>query len=103
MNKHSKYRPLMDEMELGIAGGDISTKKLYRHMVNALDDAEATENSLRKELETIKISIPSIIASAVRGLADPKWGFYMEGDLYFDSSDVSNYANSLESEDYDHE
>ena len=58
MNKHSKYRPLMDDIQDKICNAEIGVTGLYRLMLETLDEAE-------QELATIKASLPKIKADAV--------------------------------------
>ncbi len=58
MNKHSKYRPLMDDIQDKICNAEIGVTGLYRLMLETLDEAE-------QELATLKASLPKIKADAV--------------------------------------
>jgi len=63
MNKHSKYRPLMDDIQNKICNAEIGVTGLYRLMLETLDEAE-------QELATLKASIPKIKADAVLSLIE---------------------------------
>lgn len=57
MDRHSKYRPLMDDIQDKICNSEIGVTGLYRLMLETLDEAE-------QELATLKASIPKIKADA---------------------------------------
>ena len=46
MNKHSKYRKLMDNIELGIATHEMNVNHIYQTMMNVLDKAEEEHDAL---------------------------------------------------------
>jgi len=93
MNKHSKYRPLMNDIQDKICNAEIGVTGLYRLMLETLDEAE-------QELATLKASLPKIKADAVRELIREE---ITVGRLHNDQkrsfifvSDASKYANKLE-------
>jgi hypothetical protein len=75
MNKHSKYRPLLDEIQSEIMLAEVGVTGVYQYMLEALDGAETVETALREELEALKQSIPKVRADAIREAAVmPRWG-----------------------------
>ena len=54
MNKHSKYRPLLDKVEIKIACHGLTTYGLYRIMLQVLDEAEDSEASLKEEIRALR-------------------------------------------------
>lgn len=51
MNKHSKYRPLMDEIQGQIMRAEIGVTGLYQIMLETLDEAEKEH---KDELESVR-------------------------------------------------
>ena len=43
MNKHSKYRPMLDDLELKIARNEISLREMYQTILETLDAIEKSE------------------------------------------------------------
>ncbi len=99
MNKHSKYRPLMDDIQDKICNAEIGVTGLYRLMLETLDEAE-------QELATLKASLPKIKADAVLNYAknmervEQAANLKMEQGLRmmasFAKKTAEEYANKLE-------
>ena len=72
MNKHSKYRPLLDKVELKIARHELSVHGAYQIMLESLDEAETAELALREDLEALRaaISVPWPINDAISKLCE---------------------------------
>jgi hypothetical protein len=68
MDKHSKYRPLLDKIQSEIMRAEVGVTGVYQYMLEALDGAETVEVALREELEALKKSIPKIRADAIRDM-----------------------------------
>ena len=56
MNKHSKYRPFLDDIELSIAGGHLTVGTMYQIMLQKLDSIENEEGELKAQAITDLIS-----------------------------------------------
>jgi len=54
MNKHSKYRPLMDEIEHRIGQKDLTVHRLYQLMMETLDEIEEKEKALESRCSELK-------------------------------------------------
>tara|TARA_R110000851_G_scaffold117548_1_gene244308 strand:+ start:659 stop:1072 length:414 start_codon:yes stop_codon:yes gene_type:complete len=54
MNKHSKYRPLLDKVQGQIMKAEIGVTGVYKVMLEVLDEAETTELALREELTALR-------------------------------------------------
>ena len=50
MNKHSKYRKLLDSMELGVSTGEVDAHQLYQWTLETLDKAEQEELALKAHI-----------------------------------------------------
>ena len=64
MNTYSKYRPLLDKVELQISRHEAGVHNVYQIMLEALDKAEESENDLQDRLSnSIKVGTRLRIAS----------------------------------------
>ena len=70
MNKHSKYRPLLDKVELKIARHELSFHEVYQIMLESLDEAETAELALREDLEALRAHCALVKDSADIALND---------------------------------
>ena len=99
MNKHSKYRQLLDEVECEIMRAEVGVTGVYRYMLEALDEAEAVETALREELAALKQSIPKIRADAIMSLRDlGSWDGREDGEYYYSASTIKKFAAEIEDE-----
>ena len=60
MNKHSKYRPILDKVQIQIMKAEIGVTGVYQVMLEALDEAETAEAALREELAALRSSLGSL-------------------------------------------
>jgi len=62
-----------------------------------IDGLEKSILGMRKELEALKASIPSLKSDAIRSLLDEDcWDSRIDGELYFRGSSIAEYADELE-------
>jgi hypothetical protein len=85
MDKHSKYRPLLDKIQSEIMRAEVGVTGVYQYMLEALDGAETVEVALREELAALKQSTPKIKTDTGQA-----W-IWRVGDL-------EEYANKIEAE-----
>jgi hypothetical protein len=103
MNKHSKYRPLLDKVECEIMRAEVGVTGVYQYMLEALDEAEAVETALREELAALKQSIPKIRAAGILSVLDTPYDCETpNGDIAWSSgslqliSSFHLHANKIE-------
>tara|TARA_R110000850_G_scaffold191846_1_gene318892 strand:+ start:455 stop:727 length:273 start_codon:yes stop_codon:yes gene_type:complete len=68
MNKHSKYRPLLDKVEGEIMQAEVGVTGVYRYMLEALDEAEIVETALQEELAALKAENVELASKLKRSL-----------------------------------
>lgn len=68
MNKYSKHRPLMDDLEISIARNECSAYDMYQNMMKTCDQDEKEIAELKAENERLKKELknpPPVCASAL--------------------------------------
>ena len=116
MNKQSKYRFLMDDIQDKICRAEIGVTGLYKIMLETLDEAEQELAIARQEatayrisLENLEASLPKIKADAVRSAVKTTESRVYSEDHFglvsyhneILSQDVLEYANKLEAGELD--
>jgi hypothetical protein len=103
MDKHSKYRPLLDKIQSEIMLAEVGVTGVYQYMLEALDGAEKFELALREELEVLKQSIPKIKADAIRSVTEQGFEYSVEhgpwdNDCVISQYVINDYADKIEAE-----
>jgi hypothetical protein len=71
MDKHSKYRPLLDEIQSEIMLSEVGVTGVYQYMLEALDGAEKFELALHDDIEVLKADV-SILSNNIEALESDK-------------------------------
>ena len=71
MNKHSKYRPLLDKIQSEIMRAEVGVTGVYQYMLEALDGAEKFELALHDDIEVLNAYI-SILSNNIEALESDK-------------------------------